>query len=68
MKPRLPLPQAARLTAASLVLLLAGCGMKGPLRHPDPPPPLPASSEMTPPTVTPAPVPNNPTTSPIQRY
>lgn len=55
MKPGSPLSQAVRLTAASLVLLLAGCGMKGPLRHPEPPPPPPANSEMAPPTVAPAP-------------
>ena len=38
--PILPmLPSATRLLAAScLALLLAGCGMKGDLRLPDPPP------------------------------
>lgn len=62
MKSRSSLSQATRLTAAGIVLLLAGCGLKGPLRHPTPPPPPPASSEMTPPTVTPAP--DNPAAPP----
>lgn len=46
--------QALRLACASLILLLAGCGMKGPLRHPAPPPPPPANAELVaPPTVAP---------------
>jgi predicted small lipoprotein YifL len=47
--------RAARLITVSVALLLAGCGMKGPLQHPAPPP---ADAELaTPPTVSPAPSP-----------
>lgn len=47
--------RAARLVTVSVAFLLAGCGMKGPLQHPAPPP---ADAELaTPPTVAPAPSP-----------
>ena len=48
--------RAARLITVSVAFLLAGCGMKGPLQHPAPPPPADADL-ATPPTVAPAPSP-----------
>ncbi|MFC4298794.1 MAG: lipoprotein [Castellaniella sp.] len=52
-------PHTARLLAcAGLTLALAGCGMKGDLRLPDPPPPADAAL-AAPPTVTPAPAPDS---------
>ncbi|HEX7387218.1 MAG TPA: lipoprotein [Castellaniella sp.] len=44
---------AWRALSLGLVMLLAGCGMKGPLRHPAPPPV--DATLVAPPTVTPAP-------------
>ncbi|HET8596917.1 MAG TPA: lipoprotein [Castellaniella sp.] len=43
----------AAVAAAGLILGLAGCGMKGPLRHPSPPPPADAAL-AAPPSVAPA--------------
>ena len=48
------LTHALRLTPLALILLLGGCGMKGPLQHPAPPPPPPVDSTLVaPPTVAP---------------
>ncbi|WP_148861480.1 LPS translocon maturation chaperone LptM [Marinobacter fonticola] len=35
------------IAAAGLVLLLAGCGQKGPLHHPEPEPPMSTDSGNT---------------------
>src|SRR5690606_4635721 len=63
MKIASPLPHAAHLLAgAGLALALAGCGMKGPLRLPDPPP---ANAALAaPPTLAPAPAPDTRPDSP----
>jgi predicted small lipoprotein YifL len=44
--------RAFRLAVSCLALAVAGCGMKGPLRHPAPPPA--DAGLMAPPTVAPA--------------
>jgi len=64
---RPPLSLATRLLFLACVLLIGGCGMKGPLRHPAPPPPVDAKL-ATPPTVTPTPAPGATSdTAPAQR-
>ncbi|CAM5186722.1 hypothetical protein CDEF62S_05408 [Castellaniella defragrans] len=60
-----PLALTTRLLALACALLISGCGMKGPLRHPDPPAPPPVDAKLAaPPTVTPAPAPD---AAPTQR-
>jgi len=55
-------PFAARLLAgACLTLPLIGCGMKGPLRLPDPPPA--DAALVAPPTLDPAATPDSPPAS-----
>ena len=55
-----PFPNLARVLAcACLAALLAGCGMKGPLRHPDPPPPA-DDTLATPPVLSPDTTPDTP--------